>query len=178
MSSKIALLRQQLIELDTKLGLRFNYREYSTEQSSNDSPHKIETVVKEVRKEKKKRIKRKHKVRHSNSLIEKHKKLLMCRKHWTSVSPHSIKRRCTESKEKADKLEIDLQLEKQKNKRLKQQIEECEKNLSLNAKMRDKVKNFKEEYEVLVKSFKYSEQIRKKQQNIIRVLTSQIAKAQ
>ena len=104
----------------------------------------------------------------------------MSKRKWISMRPqpqNSIERRYKDSKQKVDRLKSDLEDEKSKNNELRRQINECEKKLHLNTKVIYKIKKLKDDYEILAKSFRYSEQIRNKQKDIIQVLNLQIDKA-
>lgn len=92
------------------------------------------------------------------------------------ASPRSVEKKYAESKQLAQKLELELFSEKQRNRELRQRVKQCDQKQQVDEKTMAEIRKLKDDYEVLVKSFKCSEQIRQKQKEIIKQLTAELEK--
>jgi len=137
--TKIASLKQQLIDIEQKLNL----------DQHNDLEHahiRISSV---------KSTKGNSKAKISSS----------------SEKDDKYYKKYVEAKKRIESLEEELKNEKQKNKELQKQVKEYQGKAIIKEKTLAQIKKLQEDYEILIKSFNYSEEIRKKQKKIIKKLS-------
>lgn len=161
--TKIAELRKELIELDKRLNVDNDII------SDTESPR--EYIAVRSSSVKSPQVKSPHNIQKDNP------KTSIDSKKVKSKQNNNYYKKYTASQSRINELEVELKNEKYKNKVLQKQVKEYQSKPVISEQTLAQIKKLQDDYEVLVKSFNCSEEIRKKQQKIIKRLTSQASKS-